>query len=80
MEPVWEIWKDSWLEFFYWTPAGGSGTEFDWKFWNGSWLGGSEGFLFGTREGGSLGGGQMGMWSGGPKEDATWSNGQDRAW
>ena len=42
---------NGWSDLFDWTPAGGSGSNFGWKFWNGPQLGESEGFLVGKREG-----------------------------
>ena len=50
MEPGLEIWRDGWLEFFDWTPSGGSRRNFGWKIWNGPWPGESEGFLVGKHE------------------------------
>ena len=38
------------MNFFNWTPDGGSGRNFVRKFCNGPWLGESEGFLVRKRE------------------------------
>ena len=50
LDPGWEIWMDSWSEIFDWTPDGGSGRNFRWKFCNSPRLGESEGFLVGKCE------------------------------
>ena len=50
MEPGLEIWRDGWLEFFDWTPSGGSRRNFGWKIQNGPRPGESEGFLVGKHE------------------------------
>ena len=39
MVPKWEIQVDGLSEIFGWTPAGGSGRNFGWKFLNGPRLG-----------------------------------------
>ena len=65
------MWKNVWLEssdgpwlgnlggwlvgIFDMTPAGGSGRNFGWKFWNGPRLGDPEGILVGKRESEALG-------------------------
>ena len=41
---------DGWSEIFDWTPDGGYGRSFGWKFWNNPRLGESKGFLVGKHE------------------------------
>ena len=56
---------DGWSEKFNWTPAGGSGRKFCWRFWNGPRLGELEVFFVGKRESEALGkmDGDVGGWS-----------------
>ena len=66
-------------EIFDWTPARGSGRNFGWELWNGPQLGKPEEFLVGNVKVKRLVK-RMEMWSGGPKEDVTLSNGWVPAW
>ena len=63
---VWEIWMDGWSENFYWNPAGLSRSSFGWKFWNGPWLGESEGLWLKNVKV-KCSAKRIEMWLGGPK-------------
>ena len=65
--------------FFDCTPSGGSGRNFDWKFWKGpGWENQKDFWLENVKVKHSVK--RMEMWSGGPKEDVPWSKGRVWAW